>query len=89
MTRRLGRIDEQPFLQVIDENGSVKRASSELPVDIVKKTKYTLLIILYCRIPALSTVEVNSVVEIEKKTNLQQKKELPVYLLFILFNIAY
>ena len=89
MTRRLGRIDEQPFLQVIDENGSVKRASSELPVDIVKKTKYTLLIILYCRIPALSTVEVNSVVEIEKKTNLQQQKELPVYLLFILFNIAY
>ena len=89
MSRRLGRIDEQPFLQVIDENGSVKRASSELPVDIVKKTKYTLLIILYCRIPALSTVEVNSVVEIEKKTNLQQQEELPVYLLFFLFIIAY
>ena len=89
MSRRLGRIDEQPFLQIIDENGSVKRASSELPVDIVKKTKYTLLIMLYCRIPALSTVEVNSVVEIEKKTNHQQQKELPVYLLFFLFNIAY
>ena len=40
MSHRLGRIDEQPFLQIIDENGSVKRASSELPVDIVKKTKY-------------------------------------------------
>lgn len=46
MSHRLGRIDEQPFLQIIDENGSVKRASSELPVDIVKKTKYILLIIL-------------------------------------------
>ena len=89
MSRRLGRIDEQPFLQIIDENGSVKRASSELPVDIVKKTNYTLLIMLYCRIPALSAVKVNSVVEIEKKTNLQQQKELPVYLLFFLFNVAY